>query len=412
VSPGSRPLRAGVVINVAIIALGLVGIVALLLGGVLQDEAAVDDAPDLSIGLEPIASGFESPVLLVGAGDGSGARLVVEQRGTIRRLAPDGSVDEAFVLDLRDRVLHHHERGLLGFALHPEHAHNGRAFALYTRTGDGATVISEIESEDGSSRTGDGERVLLTIPARSTLHKGGMLAFDADGMLLAGIGDGSTGNDPAGDAQDPASLLGKLLRLDVDSGFPYGLPTDNGFAGVAGARPEIHALGLRNPWRFSLDPESGHVYIGDVGQGAWEEVDVLVPGARSPSFGWAEMEGPECFHGRDCDPADHIAPAIAYPHVEGEVGHCAVIGGYVYRGAANTLPAGTYLYADHCSGTVWAVPAKQLREGEPSPVVAAVVPDEVGRVRSFGLDDAGELYLLTDGGHALAIHAGDAGDDG
>ena len=232
-----------------------------------------------------------------------------------------------------------------------------------------------------------------------------MLAFDHEGMLLAGIGDGSTGNDPEGNAQDRASLLGALLRLDVDRGYPYAIPPDNGFVDDRSARGEVHAIGLRNPWRFSVDPVSGHVYIGDVGQSGWEEIDVLAPGARGTSFGWAVMEGPECFYGRPCDPEAHVAPVIAYSHLDGESGHCGVIGGYAYDGASGALPPGTYLYADYCSGTIWAVPAEQLRDGRAAPAVAGRVPAELGQVRSFGQDDAGELYLLTSGGYVLAIRA-------
>jgi glucose/arabinose dehydrogenase len=236
-----------------------------------------------------------------------------------------------------------------------------------------------------------------------------MLAFDREGMLLAGIGDGSTGNDPEGNGQDPASLLATLLRLDVDRGFPYAIPPDNGFAEDREARAEVHAIGLRNPWRFSVDSETGHVYIGDVGQSEWEEIDVLAPGTREPSFGWSVMEGNACFYGRECDPADHIAPAIAYPHVDGQVGHCSVIGGYVYRGVAATLPADAYLFADYCSGTIWAARAADLRDGRAEPVVVGQVAAELGQPQSFGVDDAGELYLLTNGGYVLGIRQAAAG---
>ncbi len=400
-----RYIGSGVVINVAIIVLGLAGIAILLLTQGLGGEAGTKRPLELKVELSTVASGLESPVFLSGAGDGSGDRYIVEQRGLIRKLAPDGSIEPAPFLDIRDRVLHHHERGLLGLAFHPQYHENGRFFVLYSRReGDGATSISEF-TVGGDGPVEDSERALLVIPSFSTMHKGGMLAFDKDGMLLAGIGDGSTGNDPEGSGQDPASLLAALLRLDVDRGYPYAVPPDNGFADDREARGEIHAVGLRNPWRFSVDAATGHVYIGDVGQGDWEEIDVLAPDAREPSFGWSVMEGNECFYGRPCDPAAHIAPAIAYPHVDGEVGHCAVVGGYVYRGEAGSLPEGTYLYADYCSGTIWAVPVEQLRAGQADPAVVGQVPAELGQVLSFGSDDAGELYLLTSAGYLLAISA-------
>jgi glucose/arabinose dehydrogenase len=408
-APDRRPLGAAVILNIGIIAIGLVGIAVLLLGGLREGEPEASFRTDLAVRLETVASGFDEPLLLVGAGDGSGDRLVVEQRGTVRRLALDGSIDDHAFLDIRDRVLHHQERGLLGLALHPDHAVNGRFFVLYSRADDGATVISEFGREAGT-RLEDSERVLLTIPATSTLHKGGMLAFDREGQLLVGIGDGSTGNDPTGQSQDRASLLGKLLRLDVDSGNPYGLPPDNGFADVPGARPEIHALGLRNPWRFSVDPVSGHVYIGDVGQATWEEIDVLAPGADAPSFGWADMEGGDCFYDRPCEPSAHVAPTITYAHIDDGVSHCGVVGGDVYEGVASSLPADTYFYADYCSGTLWVVPAAQLREGAAEPIVVATVPAELGRVRSFGQDDDGELYLLTSVGSV--VHLSEEGPAG
>ena len=271
------------------------------------------------------------------------------------------------LLDISGRVLHHHERGLLGLALHPAYAENGRLFVAYSRREDGATSISQFTlPRDGSPEPGAveaTEKVLLTIPQPFTTHKAGMLAFDHDGMLVAAIGDGGSGNDPLGNGQDPASLLGALLRLDVDRGWPYAIPPDNGFAGDPAARSEVHAIGLRNPWRFSVDRLTGDLYIGDVGQGDWEEIDVLRTGTRRASFGWSEMEGRECFYGRPCDPADHILPAVAYPHVDGDIGHCSVIGGYAYRGSAGSLPDGTYLYADYCSGTIWGVPVEPVAGG-------------------------------------------------
>ncbi len=398
----SRRLGSGAVINLVIIVIGLVGIGVLLVSQALEDDPGPARPLDLTVELAAVSAGLDSPTFLTG--DGAGARYVAEQRGTVMRLDEDGTVEPAPFLDIRERVLHHHERGLLGLAFHPDYARNGRFYVLYSqRDRDGATAISEFTAGTDAATIEETERTLLTIPSFSTMHKGGMLAFDRDGMLLAGIGDGSTGNDPEGNAQDPASLLGTLLRLDVDHGFPYAVPPDNGFAGVPGARAEIHAVGLRNPWRFSPDLESGHIYIGDVGQSDWEEIDVLAPDPDRPSFGWADMEGGECFYGRPCDPEAHIAPVIAYPHVDGDVGHCGVIGGYVYRGAAGSLPADTYLYADYCSGTIWALPAEQLRAGVVAPAAVARVPSKLGQVQSFGQDDAGELYLLTSAGYVLGI---------
>ncbi len=407
--PGSRRVGASAILNLGIIVIGLAAIAGLLLLNVTADDDASSGGPlELSLQLDQVAEGFDAPVLLAGAGDGSGDRLVVEQDGRILRLAPDGVVHDQPWLDIRDRVLHHHERGLLGLALHPAYAQNGRFFVTYSRREDGATSISEFTAPVGRAAEPGAveatERALLTIAQPSTMHKAGMLAFDHAGMLLASIGDGSTGNDPLGNGQDRASLLGKLLRLDVDRGWPYATPPDNGFASDPGARRELHAIGLRNAWRFSVDSQTGDIYLGDVGQGEWEEVDVLRPDATTPSFGWSEMEGPDCFYGKPCDPEAHILPAVAYPHVDGDVGHCSVIGGYAYRGTAGSLPQGTYLYADYCSGTIWAVPASQLMAGTAQPPAAGRVPPELGQVVSFGQDDALELYLLTSAGYVLGIN--------
>jgi glucose/arabinose dehydrogenase len=412
--PRPRPVSASVIINFGIIAAGLVAIgIVLIMQLGPDDEPATAQLTDLAVELEPVAEGFASPVLLVGAGDGSGHRYVVEQGGRIERLAADGTVEPEPFLDISDRVIHRGEQGLLGLAFHPRYPDEPRFFVAYSQRDGGATSISEFSLPAGAegSTVESTERTLLSIPQPYANHNGGMLAFDHDGMLLAGIGDGGSAGDPQGHGQDRASLLGALLRLDVDGGWPYATPPDNGFADDPEARPEIHASGLRNPWRFSVDRVSGDIYIGDVGQGRWEEVDILPRGTRKADFGWARMEGPECFGGAACDPTEHTLPAAAYPHVDGELSHCSIIGGYAYRGEAGTLPAGTYLYADYCSGTIWAVPVAQLLADEAAPTVAGRVPDGYGSAVSFGEDDAGELYLITDGGHVLAISAAATIDD-
>ena len=380
---------------------------------VLPGPAGLPDSREPSLQLELVAQGLDGPVFLTGAGDGSGDRLVVEQRGRMVRLDGSGAVKAEPVLDIADRVLHHGERGLLGLALHPRFAQNGRVFVTYSRRDDGATVVSELtlplarpsdpvgplESPPPVEAT---ERPLLVIPQVYTTHKGGMLAFDLDGMLLIGVGDGGSGDDPQRHGLDRRSLLGKLLRIDVDVGWPYAIPADNGFGADPSARAEIHAIGLRNPWRFSVDRVSGDVYIGDVGQSGWEEVDLLPRGSREASFGWSDMEGPGCLGDRPCDPAAHRPPVVAYRH-DGELGHCSIIGGYAYRGSAGTLPPGTYLYGDYCSGVIWAVPVEQLVAGTAEPAIVGRVDPAYGQLVSFGEDDAGEIYVVTSGGAVLRI---------
>jgi glucose/arabinose dehydrogenase len=259
----------------------------------------------------------------------------------------------------------------------------------YTRREDGATVVSELTARDGVVDPLS-ERRLLLVSQPFANHNGGMLAFDAQGYLLVGMGDGGGGGDPVRAGQDPHQLLGKLLRLDVDAGDPYGIPADNGFLADPVFQPEIHAMGLRNPWRFSVDPATGDVVIGDVGQNTWEEVSLLVNGAGGQNFGWNVVEGPACYDG-ECDPAAYTAPVLSYSHDEG----CSVIGGYVYRGASQPLLEGTYLFGDYCSGTIWGVAADDLRAGGAQ---AAAVGGLDGTLVSFGVDDAGELYVIDQGG--------------
>ena len=186
--------------------------------------------------------------------------------------------------------------------------------------------------------------------------------------------------------------------------------SDLGFAAVAGARPEVHAIGLRNPWRFSVDQVTGDIFLGDVGQAEWEEIDVLVVGDEAVSFGWSDMEGPACFKERKCDPQAHRAPAIAIPHLLDGVGQCAVIGGYVYRGDLQPLLDGQYLFGDHCSRMIWAADAASVVAGDVEPVLVATLDEELGQIRTFGRDDDGELYVATSTGDLLALFAEPAGD--
>ncbi|MFV2063086.1 MAG: sorbosone dehydrogenase family protein, partial [Chloroflexota bacterium] len=346
--------------RVAVFALLLTLVVALVFIAASADiSAAVGAEPgDISIRLEPVADGFDQPILVTNAGDSSGNLFVVEQPGRIRIVRSDGTVMAEPFLDLSSRVRAGGERGLLGLAFHPDYSSNGRLFVNYTREPDGATVVSEFAASEGSADP-DSERVLLVVEQPFANHNGGMVAFDAGGRLLVGMGDGGSGGDPLGAGQDPSTLLGKLLRLDVDGAEPYGIPADNGFAGNDAYRPEIHAKGLRNPWRFSVDPVGGHIYIGDVGAASWEEIDVLPGGVGGQDFGWSEMEGPDCFRA-DCDPEAYTAPTIFYGRDDG----CSVIGGEVYRGAAQPLLEGTYLFGDLCTGIIWGVSAEAMVSGE------------------------------------------------
>jgi glucose/arabinose dehydrogenase len=299
-------------------------------------------------------------------------------------------------LDLSDAVAGGFERGLLGLAFHPGFADNGRFFVDYTRGHDGATVVSEFVAADGVADAAS-ERELLIIEQPFANHNGGMIAFDAGGLLLIGTGDGGSGGDPNGNSQNPDSLLGKLLRIDVDGPSPYGIPADNGYASTDAHRPEIHVKGLRNPWRFSVDELGGHIYIGDVGQNRWEEINVLPGGRGGVSFGWNALEGPECFVA-GCNRAAHVSPTLAYRRDDG----CAVVGGYVYRGTLQAELEGIYLFGDFCSGTIWGVAADAMLDG---PTEAKELGQMDGTLTSFGVDDAGEVYAVDRGGRVLHVRA-------
>jgi len=372
----------------------IIAVIAVLVVFAASASAAAADLEALELDFIEVASGYDQPLLVTAAGDGSGMLYVVEQTGRIWPVTLDGVRAEAPLLDISDDISASGERGLLGLAFHPAFAQNGRFFIDYTRAGDGATVVSEFVAAGGSADRAD-ERQLLVIEQPFANHNGGGLEFDTAGMLLVGTGDGGSGGDPLGSGQDRDSLLGKLLRLDVDSELePFGIPADNGFAG-SDARPEIHALGLRNPWRFSVDPVGGHIYIGDVGQDSFEEVSVLPGGAGGQSFGWNEVEGPVCFTD-GCDLTAHTPPALSYGRDEG----CTVIGGRVYRGTAQPALEGVYVFGDYCTGTIWGALADELVTGTAASVPIGAID---GRLVSFGADEAGELYAVEQGGRILHV---------
>lgn len=355
----------------------------------------------VSIALEPFAEGFDQPVFLTHDGSGSGLLYVVEQPGAVRVVSPDGSVAAEPFLDLRGRIAAGGEQGLLGLAFHPDYAHNGRLFVYYSVQGGDAQVVTELHAADGVVDTSS-EREVLRMADFAGNHNGGMLAFDADGMLLVGTGDGGGGGDPEGNGRDVTQLLGKLLRIDVDSGDPYGLP-DNDPEGRLGsdARGEIRASGLRNPWRFSVDRATGDVFIGDVGQGEWEEVDVLPAGQGGWDYGWSTMEGPGCFGADSCDTEGLTLPVTAYTHSSGD--GCTIVGGYVYRGAAFPDLDGAYLFGDYCNGTIWALSAADA--AATGSATHERVGDLDGSLSSFGQDAAGELYAIDLGGRILRVTA-------
>ncbi len=355
------------------------------------------DPDAVSVGFETFVTGLEALTHLTHAGDGSGRLYAVERAGRIHVIEADGSVHGQPFLDITDRVTAGGERGLLGLAFHPDYADNGRLFVNYI-DGRGHTVVAEFARATDTTADAGSERQMLYLEQPFGNHNGGMVEFGPDGRLYVSSGDGGGAGDPQRAGQDLSTLLGKLLRIDVNSGEPYALPADNPFVGRDGAQHEIWAWGLRNPWRFSFDPADGALFIADVGQNRWEEINAEPAGAGGRNYGWNVMEGPECFRAEDCDMSG-LTPPVAWYSLDGP--ECAVIGGYVYRGAAIAGLHGAYLLADHCSGNVWALDADAAKTGQPVELrrLASVA---IGPT-SFGRDESGNLYLAGINGDILRL---------
>jgi len=326
-----------------------------------------------------LASGLQRPVDL--RADGSGRLFVIEKVGRIRIIENNQLVEAPF-LDISERVgARGNEQGLLGLVFHPRYQENGRFFVNYTDV-NGDTVIARFQvTSDPNVADPNSEVRLLGVDQPFANHNGGGLAFGPDGFLYAGLGDGGSQGDPQENAQNTEALLGKILRLDVDSAEPYAIPSDNPFGN------EVWAYGLRNPWRFSFDRATSDLYIGDVGQNQWEEIDFLPAGSPGGSnFGWDFREGAHDYEGGG--PEGMIDPVAEYSHGDGS---CSVTGGYVYRGA---IPEwnGIYLYGDYCTGLIWGL----IRSD--SGWQSQLLFDVGVNITSFGQDASGELYLLDDGG--------------
>ncbi|HET6341546.1 MAG TPA: PQQ-dependent sugar dehydrogenase [Gemmatimonadota bacterium] len=346
--------------------------------------------------LVEVADGLDFPVHLTSP-PGDPRLFVVEKSGSIR-VIQDGEVLPEPFLDLRAEVSRGSEQGLLSLAFHPDYASNGRFFVDYTNRAGDTRVVEYRVSADPDRADPAPVQTTLSVDQPFANHNGGLVVFGPDGMLYVGLGDGGSGGDPQGNGQNLETLLGKILRLDVDAGSPYAVPTDNPFTGQAGARGEIWAFGLRNPWRFSFDRETGALFIADVGQNSLEEVNARPGDEGGVNYGWNVMEGTECFGDDACDRTGLVLPVVEYDHGEG----CSVTGGFVYRGDALPELQGHYFFSDFCSGFVRsfrlaggaAVEERRWPELEPG-----------GSVPSFGEDANGELYILTREGSVHRIAA-------
>jgi glucose/arabinose dehydrogenase len=353
----------------------------------------------IAISLQLVASGLTAPLDLEQPNDGSGRLFVVEQGGAIKILQNGALLPQPF-LNISNKVIFQGEMGLLGLTFHPGFQTNRKFYVNYVHNADGQfqSVIAEYLASVTNPNQADpaSERILLTVNQVSnfTNHKAGQLAFGPDGFLYFGLGDGGSGGDPFGHGQDTQTLLSKMLRIDVDgksSGLAYGIPADNPFVGGDGL-PEIWAYGFRNPWRFSFDRNTGRMFVADVGQDRFEEIDIVQKGGN---YGWNTMEGLHCFNPPSgCSMSGLSPPIVEISHPEAE----AVIGGFVYHGTALADMQGMYIFGD-LSGKIWG-----LTEG-PAGIFTRTLLLSVGfNLSSFGQDAAGELYVVDiSGGRILTI---------
>ena len=381
-------------------------------------------APDNSIALQPFLSGFNQSIFMTHAGDGTNRLWVVEKGGVIK-LVVNGNVRSTPYLNLTDQVSEVGEQGLLSLAFHPKYETNGRFFVIYSANPPGPNScaaptldcgditlqeyhVAQIGNPNSEIANPVPVRTLFSIKDRFSNHNGSTIGFGRDGYLYVSMGDEGSGGDPDDNAQNPLSFYGKMLRLDVDNGgnpnFPpnytYTIPPSNPFVGNPAFRPEIWALGFRNPYRWSFDRLTGDIFLGDVGQGAWEEIDFLPFGAGGLNFGWDDREGAHCFEPMTgCQTAGRTDPIFEYDRAtNGSSFPAAVTGGYRYRGTQNPSLQGAYFYADFYSGKIW----KGLFErpvNSPAPFWRAVHALNSGlNITSFGEDEACELYVVTFGG--------------
>jgi len=339
----------------------------------------------VSIQAEPVTTGLSSPVDITHAGDGSGRLFIVLQGGKI--LIFDGvKILSPPFLDITSLVSSGGERGLLGAAFHPGYAGNGFFYVSYTDTAGNSVIARYSVSSDPNRAEPTSGLIILTIPQPFSNHNGGQLHFGPDGYLYIGVGDGGSGGDPQNNGQNLGTLLGKILRIDVDSGTPFTVPSDNPFVGVIGAREEIWSFGLRNPWRFSFDRLTGDMFIGDVGQNSWEEVNFQPSNSTGgENYGWRLMEGNSCFNpATNCNNSTLTLPILVYSHGVG----CSVTGGYRYRGSKNPNLSGVYLYGDFCTGQIWGAQEDGLGGWN-----TTMLLDTNFSISTFGEDESGEIYF-------------------
>lgn len=354
-----------------------------------------------SISLQSFGPNFNNPVDIQNVGD---SRLfIVEKRGVIQILNSDGSANATPFLDINDRVINTgSERGLLGLAFHPNYNSNGYFYVNYINN-SGNTVVSRFSKSAGDDNLADinSETILMTVSQPFSNHNGGDLAFGTDGYLYIALGDGGSGGDPGNRSQSLDTLLGKLLRIDVDSGSPYGIPADNPYLndGDANTLPEIWAYGLRNPWRFSIDPTAGDIWIADVGQNEYEEINRVPVSVGGLNYGWRCYEGNNAYNTAGCPPMNTmIFPVAEYSHSSSGLFKCSITGGYKYNGSMYSNFNGLYFFADYCSDEIG-----YLEDVNGTWEMTLTGPFTSNGWSTFGEDMNGELYIAGTAGQVYKI---------
>jgi glucose/arabinose dehydrogenase len=381
--------------------LSLLAVASLLCNASKDDRPAatanVTPQGSVQLTVEEVARGLESPVYLT-APQNDPRSFIVEQPGRIRILENGKLADKPF-LDITSKVGSGGERGLLSVAFHPQYRANGFLFVNYTdKKGDTRIERYTVSKTDANSVDLASAKMILTIDQPYANHNGGLNLFGPDGMLYIGMGDGGSQGDPHGNGQNRNILLGKLLRINVDRGDPYSIPDGNPFA-KGGGRGEIWATGLRNPWRFAFDRGTGLLYIADVGQDKYEEINIAPSTAAGVNYGWSTMDGATCFKDDGCNKAGLQQPAVIYNHSDG---NCSVIGGFVYRGRKIPEIQGEYFYSDWCNSWVKSFSYANGKAGTPRQWFNR----GMGSIASFGEDGQGELYICSSNGRVYRIIKG------
>jgi glucose/arabinose dehydrogenase len=373
-------------------------VMAILWAGLVP---ATTTGATFTVSLSKVVDGLVSPTQVTNADDGTGRLFVVEQRGTIR-VVKGGAIQSGYFLDIRSKVEDGGERGLLGLAFDPKFKTNHHFYVYYTRNG-GDVVVSRFTTNSARTKaSASSARPLLLIEhSAAGNHNGGGMAFGPSGYLFIGVGDGGGAGDPGNDAQQKRkNFLGKILRINVHGTGAgrfnrYSIPASNPFKGSKPGLGEIWAYGLRNPWRISFDRTSGHLYIADVGQDRYEEIDrETKTSAGGKNYGWSPMEGKHCYKASRCPLSGDTLPVAEYSHAGG---NCAIAGGYVYRGPSQTALKGLYVFGDYCSGRIWTMPytGSTITERLDSGLM----------ITSFGESESGELYLVTASGGLYRVLA-------